>query len=211
MEPGEPRSNVLALYEPLWFILSHGGRIEDDWDEPSQLVLDDPLTLEALQWYADLIYKYNVAPTAEQAETYGRSLNQPLIAPVDMGFANGQIGMLMGRFSERGGLYYYGGPGWTRPWGMVTMPQDVQPVTLAMGEGLAISAETEFPEACWAWISFVSHKLPNRMAPARRSLVELAAFDQKVGERSRCRHACLIRVRMACPLWLLSRGWRYFP
>jgi len=37
-------------FDPVIFIYLHGGRIVDDLDNPSMATLDDPLTIEAVEW-----------------------------------------------------------------------------------------------------------------------------------------------------------------
>jgi multiple sugar transport system substrate-binding protein len=177
-----PSLNVSGINDSLWFIYARGGRLVDDLQDPTCTTFDDPLTVEAVEWYADLIHEYNVAPTPEQARgAYGASSSGAPVGSVDLGFLYGKVGMLMGRFSEQGGIWYFSGGEWLRPWGMVTVPSGVQASAPAWGEGLAISGATEHPEACWQWIVFLSEQMPARTIPARKSLVESDEFEQAVG------------------------------
>ena len=52
--------------DPLPFVLQHGGNILDDLQEPTRTTYDDPLTIDAVEWYADLVFEHNVIPTPEQ-------------------------------------------------------------------------------------------------------------------------------------------------
>ena len=36
-------------------------------------------------------------------------------------------------------------------------------------------------DVTWQWINFLSQQMPDRMIPARRSLVESSAYEQKIG------------------------------
>jgi hypothetical protein len=64
---------------------------------------------------------------------------------------------------------------------VVTLPRDAEATTLTLVEGYYISAQTDQPDACWKWLSFLSGKLPNRQTPVRRSLAEGFAYEEKVG------------------------------
>jgi ABC-type glycerol-3-phosphate transport system substrate-binding protein len=48
-------------------------------------------------------------------------------------------------------------------------------------EGVAISSSTEHPAACWEWITWLSEQVPNGPMPARRSLAESSAYEDRVG------------------------------
>jgi multiple sugar transport system substrate-binding protein len=162
----------LDLFDPLTFIYQHGGRIFDDLENPSRTAFDDPLTVEALEWYAGLIFEENVAPTPEQSEAFGRG-------GVRAGIYRDKVALWTGMLSERGGR---GWPTeWPMRWGVTTLPRDQAQATLTLVEGYYISAQTDYPDAAWAWLSFVSGKLPNRHTPVRRSLAEGLDYEEKVG------------------------------
>ena len=67
-------------------------------------------------------------------------------------------------------------------WGMAPLPRDAQSATVASVEGTFISAQTPHPDACWQWVVFLSRQSPDRLIPARRSLVESAAYERRVGD-----------------------------
>jgi ABC-type glycerol-3-phosphate transport system substrate-binding protein len=134
---------------------------------------DDPLTVEGLDWYVRLIHDYNVAPTEEQMrDTFGRGNPRS-------GILAGQVAMWSGMLSERGGQTWQAE--WDLQWGIVPLPQDQQATTLTLVEGYFVSAQSQHPDACWAWISFLSQALPNRQTPVRRSLLESDAYKERVG------------------------------
>lgn len=91
----------------------------------------------------------------------------------------GKAGMWTGVHSNQGGQ------GWWQPWrfnwGMVTLPRDAQAVTSVRVEALVVSSQAQHPEACWEWISFISHQMPPDYVPARRSLLESDAYERQVG------------------------------
>ena len=66
-------------------------------------------------------------------------------------------------------------------WGMAPLPRDAQSATLMSVEGYFVSSQAQHPDACWQWISFLSEQTSHLLAPARKSLVESAAYEQQVG------------------------------
>lgn len=167
------------------FVYQHGGRLLDDLREPTRTVFDDPVTIEALEWYALLFRGYDVAPTFEQArETFGPGTGGRIYY---QGINNGQVGMWLGWFSARGGPRW-GAVDWEDlRWGMVTLPADARSATEARINGYFISSYTQHPEACWQWITFVSQQIPSsaayptRAISPRRSFVESDEYEQLVG------------------------------
>jgi len=82
-------------------------------------------------------------------------------------------------YSERGGLRWP--VQWNFEWGLVPMPRDQMAGTLALTDGLFISAESEHPDVAWQWVRFLSRKMAPFQVPARRSLAESAEYEQLVG------------------------------
>jgi multiple sugar transport system substrate-binding protein len=168
------------IVDSLSFIYQHGGRIFDDLQNPTRPTFDDPLTIEALEWYASLIHEHNVAPT--QKQLYDEDLGGAGSAVV--GVYLNKVGMWTGWLSERGGGRQASEtwPGeWKMRWGMVPLPRDAQSATPTFVEGYSISSQAQYPDACWQWISFLSERTPHRLMPARKSLAESIAYEQQVG------------------------------
>jgi len=171
---------IEEFLDPLPFIYQHGGRILDDMLNPTRTTYDDPLTIEAVQWYVDLIRTHNVAPTRSQILDQGFGLSVP------SGVYQGKVGMWTSWLSERGG-----GGGveatwpaeWKMDWGMVPLPRDAQSATVTYLLGYAISTQAASPAACWQWIAFLSQQVqtPYGLTPARKSVAESAAYRQLVG------------------------------
>jgi multiple sugar transport system substrate-binding protein len=157
------------------FIYQHNGRLFDDLEHPTVTTFDDPLTIEAVQWYADLIHVHNVAPNRSQLNALGG-----IRSAVFRGIQAEHIGMWVSSFSSRGGKFYWPDE-WAYNWGMVTLPQDAQSISQAWASGYAISNQTDQLEAVWRWISFLSRQMPDREMPARRSLLESRDYEEKVG------------------------------
>jgi multiple sugar transport system substrate-binding protein len=168
------------ILDSLPFIYQHGGRLLDDLQNPTRATFDDPLTIEALEWYAGLIHAHNVAPTQEQL--YDEDLGGA--GSVVVGVYLNKIGSWIGWLSERGGGRRGSDtwPGeWKMRWGMVPLPRDAQSATLASVEGYFVSSQAQHPDACWRWISFLSQQTSHRLMPARKSLAESAAYERQVG------------------------------
>ena len=66
-------------------------------------------------------------------------------------------------------------------WGMVPLPVDQQASTLGFAQAYAIMADTKYPDLCWEWLVFLSEQMPAYSIPARRSIVESAAYEERVG------------------------------
>lgn len=161
----------LWLEEPLLFVLQNGGRLADDWQQPTRATFDDPQTVQALQWYAALVFQHDVAPNAyEVREVLGeRGLYG--------GILDGKVAMWAGYYSARvdpSGRY-------ALDCGVVELPRGRERATLARVEGVAISAQAAHPELCWQWADFLSRQASLHMAPARRSVAKSRAFADKVG------------------------------
>jgi ABC-type glycerol-3-phosphate transport system substrate-binding protein len=170
-----PMDRVL---DPLAFIYQHGGRIFDDLQAPTRTTFDDPLTIEALEWYARLFHEHNVAPTPKQVS------GQPFGGSARGGVYLNKVGMWIAWLAERGG----GGgaqtdwPGeWKMRWGVVPLPRDTHLVAPTFAQGYFISSQAANPDACWQWVSFLSAQIPFGLTPARKSLTEADAYEQQVG------------------------------
>ncbi len=163
--------------DPLIFILQHGGSVVDNLERPTRATLDDPLTVEAVERFAQFVREYDVAPSWEEAQAlFGGDEN----LSVYRGIAGGRVGLWTGTYYEAGGRSWWSP--WSFKWGIVTVPGDKLAATYAIAGALAISSQAAHPEACWDWISFLSQQMPADYAPARQSLLASAAYTQQVGD-----------------------------
>jgi ABC-type glycerol-3-phosphate transport system substrate-binding protein len=161
--------------DTMFFIYQHGGRLFEDPEIATRATFDDPLTIEALEWYARLVHDYDAAPSLNQASRVWGEGSYSIYEGIRLG----KVGMWMGELSERGGLTWP--VKWKMEWGMVPLPSDAQSWTIAVVEGYAISSGTEHHDACWEWIAWLSEQEPYRLMPARRSLAESSAYEDRVG------------------------------
>jgi len=182
-----------AIMEPILFIYQHGGQLFDDWQNPSDITLNDPRNVEALDWYAGLIHTYGVAPSRQQGP------NSIGYYPYG-GIMQNKFGMWMGMLSDQGGATWP--MRWEMQWGVVPLPRDRDAFTLATVNGFVISKRTRYPEACWQWIMFLSEQMPTLNMPARMSLAESSKYVQLVGAevaeaaRTAARDAVLINPNL---------------
>ena len=184
-------------FDAVLFIYQHGGRVVDDPLSPTRTTFDDPLTIEALEWYARLFGEYDVAPTRTEAlMAFGGGRYA-----VYRGLSNGKVGLWVGDFSDRGGLNW--SVEWYVNWGMGVLPADVQPATSAWVEAYAIFAETRYPDACWQWVRFLSDRATFRLMPPRRSLVASKEYELLVGKEV----AAVVRASADQALFFSPRVW----
>ena len=156
-------------FDTIAFIYQHGGRIVDDLYEPEQVVLDDPLTVEALEWYAQLIHDYEAVMTPERARVE-HSVYDPII-----GVVVGKVGMWMDSLAGTREVKL------ALDWGVAPLPQDVRFFTPASIYGYAMSAQTAYPDESWKWISFLSEQIHPGLVPARMSVLESEEYEDRVG------------------------------
>ena len=186
----EQHDDVFAL------VYQHGGRLFDDLGEPTRTTYDDPLTIEAVEWYAKLMHEYQAAPTPQEArQAYG------LAGYVQTGIREGRVGMWSAPISEAGRDAQ--GEAWDVEWGMVPLPRGKTSASLGFAVGYAIRADAEFPDACWAWIAFLSQQVPRAGIPVRRSVIESKAYEEQVGDEE----AATARASIEHALFLSPAGW----
>jgi len=160
----------------MFFITRSGASVirgSGDTAEPNFL---DPKVKQAIQMYLDLLHK---ASPHTKIGGYSRS---------DMGedtynlVAQGRAGM----WFDSGFSFIPVGPdGQPAAWTTATAPLPLNgrpfgPEDLTT-RGLHISAQTQHPEACWAWIKHLSEQVGSfdGTFPARKSLVASEAFRSK--------------------------------
>ncbi len=166
-------SGQYELYDVITFMYQHGGGLFDDLQAPTRTTFDDPLNIEALQWYQNLLYTHQVAPTPEEESMYR---DYPT-----SGIAEGKFAMWNGLFSERGGNDNAWLWDWGLHWGMVPLPRDQKGMSLALINGYFIATNSPHPDESWQWIAFLSQKLPSQSMPTRKSLAESDAYETQVG------------------------------
>jgi len=185
-------SNGIA--EPMLLVYQHGGRLFDDLQSPTRTTLNEPLTVEAMQWYADLIHRHRVAPRpGDRATPYPLS-----------GIEGGKYAMWLGFLEEE--------------WddlnvGMVALPHDQNRVTMGTVIGLCISSKAEDPQAAWKWISYISRQQPPFLMPTHRATAESdtggRTLPAEAVEAGRASLPYMISISMdeSSPLWNQYGTW----
>jgi multiple sugar transport system substrate-binding protein len=166
----------------LLLIEQRGAQLVDKSADPPALTLNDPATVEALQWYVNLSAEYGVKPVfmADVANvTNATAVFMEYEALTREGRAAmwtsfGAVGMiLVGMGAEQ-----------AQP------DTGVAPLPAGSGgrsgggtsTGYFISASAEQRQACWQWITFLTSRPDvTQGVPARRSVAESDAYRQRVG------------------------------
>lgn len=179
----------------LAFVYQNGGRIFDDFSNPTRTTFDDPLTVEAVDWYAKLVYEFDAAPTPAQArKAFGIS------GYVRTGINEGRLGMwtdmLPGSAEDTG-------EEWDFRWGIAPMPKGQQAAAFAFVEGLSIAADAQSPDASWLWVDYLTRQIPPYGMPVRSPLVESKGFEDEVGKDV----AAVARSSIEHALFFSPSGW----
>ena len=113
----------------------------DNESNPTQLTLDEPVSLDALQWFVDLQVVEGVVPdaAAESAET-------------SQSFFNGTLGMIFN--SRRGVPTYRTIDSFT--WDVAPLPFSRRPAGILHSDGYCMAAATENKDAAWTFIEFAN-------------------------------------------------------
>jgi multiple sugar transport system substrate-binding protein len=127
-------------------VVSNGGTVLNP-DDPTQLALDSPEALEALQLMADLVHVHHVAPRRDSVmSSLGMTNEQMLNA--------GRIAMLVGGSWQLA---------WTNPTTMnnITLmtgalPSMGTPSTYMQAHFHSAVATTPHPDAAWEWLRFLA-------------------------------------------------------
>ena len=88
--PVDPLMDALAM------IYARGAWIMDDVRNPTRMTFNAPQVVDAVDWYADLFYVYNVAPTQEQARAAD-------MATITGAVYQDKVAIWLGSFAEQGG------------------------------------------------------------------------------------------------------------
>ncbi|MGA9351717.1 MAG: extracellular solute-binding protein [Anaerolineae bacterium] len=177
------------------FIYQNGGKVVDDPVRPTLPTLDDPATVEAVRWYADLALVEKVMPTPADLAGYAteRGRRQTIFvagdeadkvasqarADLEQAVADGNVAMWMGRLSERGGRWQR----WDFRWGVVPLPVGRRTATLASVEGCFITVHSEHFDQALQWVDYLTRQpVLHGGLPARRSAAMADAARAQLGQ-----------------------------
>jgi ABC-type glycerol-3-phosphate transport system substrate-binding protein len=164
--------------DPVLFVYLHGGRIVDDLNNPTEAVFDEPETVEAVQWYAELFSLYAVAP---DPQTMRQSFSRGGIWEAAM---RGTCGVWFQAYSLRGGFNERAK--WDYDWTMRTLPKDQATFEAGDVSGYFITKKCQYPNEAATFLRYLSNRweASGKQLPPRRSLAQgedyLKALDKKV-------------------------------
>jgi len=120
------------------FIYGNGGAMVDDVKNPTKTLLDDPKSIEGLQFYADLINLYKVMPAPVALANLGMG--------VDLMFASGRLAMFLSGIWETPGLRNY-----SFDWDVAMFPKNAKGVRAfgSGGSGYAILKSSKHKQEAW--------------------------------------------------------------
>lgn len=156
------RTVQYGFYGWAWmnFIYGNGGALVDNVASPTKTLIDDPKSIEGLQFYSDLINLYKVMPTPVALANLGMG--------IDLMFASGRLGMFLSGIWETPGLRRY-----NFDWDVVMFPKNAQGVRAfgSGGSGYAILKSSKNKKAAWEVIKALTG--PGGQAElARRGLAQ---------------------------------------
>ncbi|MBN1493809.1 MAG: sugar ABC transporter substrate-binding protein [Candidatus Omnitrophica bacterium] len=153
------------------FVYGNGGNLVDDVKHPTQCMLDTDDAIEGLQFYADLINKYNVMPTPIALANTGMG--------VDMMFADGNIAMFQSGIWETPALLTYD----YLNWDVVMFPKSSKGIRRfgTGGSAYGILASCKHPDLAWEVLKGLSGPV-GQTELARRGLAQPAIREIAEGE-----------------------------
>jgi multiple sugar transport system substrate-binding protein len=158
-----------SLFRLAPFVWQNGGRITDDPANPTRLTLDEPITMEALQWFVDLQVVEGVVPDAV-AESAENSQSR---------FLNGNLGMI---FNSRRGVPTYRTID-SFEWDVAPLPFSRRQAGILHSDGYCMAAATDNKDAAWTFIEFANSETgqaivapSGRTVPSLKSVAESDAF-----------------------------------
>ncbi len=181
--------NTYELLDLLLFVERLGGQIVDGTQTPPSTCFDNPATVEAVTWYANLYLAHKVKPSCITEGSNCEALIET------------------GRAAMWSRPLYHGEPAsWVLPF-----PKGAggRGVPILYTTGYFISARTETPRACWDWIKFLSTEADVAQGmPVRRSVVNSEAYRQQVGVELAAAYLASIEDGETSDLqYLLGQDW----
>lgn len=171
-DPKTGRITQYGFYGWAWqnFVYGNGGALVDNVKHPTKTMVDDPRTIQGIQFYSDLINLYKVMPTPVALANLGMG--------IDLMFASGRLGMFLSGIWETPGLRNY-----DFEWDVAMFPKNAKGVRAfgTGGSGYAILKSSKNKEAAWEVIKALTgpegqEKLAKR-GLAQPSRVEVAKGD----------------------------------
>lgn len=166
------RVTQYGFYGWAWqnFIFGNGGSLVDNAKKPTRVTLDDPKTVQGLQFYADLINLYKVMPAPVALANMGMG--------VDLMFASGRLGMFLSGIWETPGLRNY-----NFEWDVAMFPKNNQGIRAfgSGGSGYAILKSSKHKQEAWEVIQALTGA-SGQTKLAQRGLAQPSRVDVASGD-----------------------------
>ncbi len=144
------------------FVYGNGGALVDQVQNPTVTKLDDPLSIEGLQFYTDLINKYQVMPTPVALANLGMG--------VDIMFSSGRLAMFLSGIWETPALRNY-----KFNWDVAMFPKNPKGVRQfgTGGSGYTILKSSKHKKEAWEVVKALTSP-PGQIELAHRGLAQPA-------------------------------------
>ena len=129
-----------------------GGRLVDDYDNPTRFTADTPEVRKGIQFYYDTMFKYKIAPVLSQQKDLG--FNQP-----DYALLSGRVAMMVSgyfalpRLLDAEGLEF----------GLAPVARETQQGQEALINLFCVDRRTKHPEAAWQLVKFLGSEEGQRI------------------------------------------------
>ncbi len=168
--------DVFGISFPTWWagylpmIHSNGGQLASD--DGTELPLNQPAAVEALQAIQDLIYVHHVAPTPAQSEA---------LPSASVMMQSGGDQRALGRSLDHSQLGF--------DWGIGVLPYHQEPATILLGSPTVIYAATEHPDEAFTF--YKVHNDPSKVdlyakglwMPLRTGVLHQRVQDRRMARR----------------------------
>ncbi len=134
------RVTQYGIYGEFWqnFVYGNGGALVDNVENPTRTLIDDPRTMQGIQFYSDLVNLYQVMPTPVALTNLGMG--------VDLMFSSGRLAMYFSGIWETPGLRNY-----DFKWDVAMFPKNAEGMRAfgSGGSGYAILKSSKHKKAAW--------------------------------------------------------------
>ncbi len=166
------RTVQYGFYGWAWqdFVYGNGGGLVDDVRNPKKTRIDDPKSVQGLQFYADLINLYEVMPTPVALANLGMG--------VDLMFASGRLAMFLSGIWETPGLRNY-----DFEWDVAMFPKNSEGIRAfgSGGSGYAILKSSNHKKEAWEVVKALTGPM-GQAELARRGLAQPSRVAVAEGE-----------------------------
>ncbi len=170
------RTVQYGFYGWAWqnFVYGNGGGLVDNVTNPTVTKINDPKTIQGLQFYSDLVNLYKVMPAPVALANLGMG--------IDLMFASGRLGMFLSGIWETPGLRRY-----NFDWDVVMFPKNAEGERAfgSGGSGYAILKSSKNKKEAWEVIKALTgpegQRELARRGLAQPSLIEVAKSEAWAG------------------------------